>query len=55
MREGMDWAFGVSRRKLSYIAWINNKVLLWGMGHYIQYPVIIQNGKEHEKYIYMSS
>ena len=51
----MDWEFGVSRRKLSCIAWINNKVLLWGTGHHIQYPVMIQNGKEYEKYIYMSN
>ena len=25
---GMDWKFGVSRHKLLYIEWINNKVLL---------------------------
>ena len=25
---GMDWEFGVSRCKLVYIEWINNKVLL---------------------------
>ena len=42
---GMDWEFGVSRRKLLYIEWINNKVLLYSTGNYIQYPVINQNGK----------
>ena len=26
--EGMEWEVGVSRCKLVYIAWINNKVLL---------------------------
>ena len=25
---GIDWEFGVSRYKLLYIEWINNKVLL---------------------------
>ena len=28
---------------------INNKVLLYSTGNYIQYPVIIHNGKEYEK------
>ena len=45
---GMDWEFGVSRCKLLYIQWINNKVLLYSTGNYIQYPVINQNGKEYE-------
>ena len=31
------------------IAWINNKVLLYSTGNYIQYPVIDYNGKEYEK------
>ena len=29
---GMDWEFGVSRRKLLYLEWINNKVLLYSKG-----------------------
>ena len=32
-----------------YIEWINNKVLLYSTGNYIQYPVINHNGKEHDK------
>ena len=28
---------------------INNKVLLCSTGHYVQYPVIKHNGKEHIK------
>ena len=39
-----------------YIEWINNKVLLYSMGKYIQYPVINHNRKEYEKecvYIYV--
>ena len=37
---GMIWEFGISRCKLLYIGWINNKVLLHSTGNYIQYPVI---------------
>ena len=46
---GMDWEFGVSRCKLLHIEWIENKVLLYNTGNYIQYPVIKHNGKEYEK------
>ena len=41
--------FGISRCKLVYIGWINNKVLLYSTGNYIQCPVINHNGKEYEK------
>ena len=56
---GMEWEFGISRCKLLYIEWINNKVLLYSTGKYIQYHVINHNGKEYEKqciclYIYMT-
>ena len=47
--EGMDWEFGISRGKLLYIGWINNKVLLYIIGNYINYTVINHNGKEYEK------
>ena len=51
---GMDWESGFSRCKLLYIGWINNKVLLYSPGNYIQYPVINHNRTEYEKeYIYM--
>ena len=46
---GMDWEFGISRCKLLYIEWINNKVVLYSTGNYMQYPVINPNGKEYEK------
>ena len=53
-RGGKDWEFGISRCKLLYIGWINNKVLLYSTDNYIQYSVINHNGKEYEKeYIYM--
>ena len=48
---GMDWEFGISRSKPLYIEWMNNKVLLYSTGNYIQYPVINFNGKEKEKQI----
>ena len=46
---GMDWVFGISRCKLLYTEWINNKILLYSTGNYIQYPVINHNGKEYKK------
>ena len=53
-RGGKDWEFGISRGKLLYIGRINNKVLLYSTGNYIQYPGINHNGKEYEKeYIYI--
>ena len=45
----MEWEFAVSRCKLLYIEWINNKVLLFSTGNYIQYSVINPNGKGCEK------
>ena len=30
-----------------YTGWINNKVLLYSTGNYIQHPVINQNGKDY--------
>ena len=51
----MEEEVGVSRYKLLYIGWINNKVLLQSTGNYIQYPMINHNGKEYlkKKCIYM--
>ena len=48
-RDGVEWEIGVSRCKLLYIEWINNKVLLYSTGNYIQYPVINSNAKEYKK------
>ena len=51
----MDWEFGISRCKLLYTEWINNKVLLYSTGNYIQYLIINHNRKEYEKgYIYIT-
>ena len=30
-----DWEFGVSRDKLLYIGWIDNKFLLYSTGSYV--------------------
>ena len=48
-RGGMDRELGISRCKLLHIEWINNKVLLYSTGNYIQHTVINHNGKEYEK------
>ena len=48
-RGGKEWEFEISRGKRLYIGWINNKVLPYSTGNYIQYPVINHNGKEYEK------
>ena len=53
-RGGKDWEFEVSRGKLLYKGWKNNKVLLYSTRNYIQYPVTNHNRKEYEKeYTYM--
>ena len=55
MGEGWIGSLGLADANY-YIDWINNKVLLYSTGNYIQYPVINHHGKEYEKeciYIYM--
>ena len=46
---GMEWEAGISRWKLLYIDWMNNKVLLYSTENYIQYPLINHKGKEYIK------
>ena len=47
---GQRWTGSrVSRCKLFYLEWINNKVLLYSMGNYTQSPGINHNGKEYKK------
>ena len=46
---GIDWEFGIGRCKLLHLEWINNKVLMYSTGNYIQYSVINHNGKELKK------
>ena len=43
---GMDWEFGINRCKLLHIEWMNNKVLLYSTGNYIEYAIINHNEKE---------
>ena len=49
----MNWDFEISRCKLLYIGWINNKVLLDSTRNYIEYPVINYNVKEYKKNVYI--
>ena len=44
--EGRIGSLGFNRCKLLYIGWINNKVLLYNPGKYIQYPMVNFNGKD---------
>ena len=37
-RGGMEWQFGISRIKLLYIGWINNKILLYSTGNLYTIP-----------------
>ena len=40
---------GINRGKLLHTGWVNNEVLLYSTGNYIQYPILTYNGKESEK------
>ena len=46
-RGGLDGEFGVSRCKVLHLEWMDNKVLLYIAGNYIQSPGINHNGKEY--------
>ena len=48
MGEGRNSNLGLAEANC-YRGRINNKVLLYSTGNYIQYPVINHNGKEYEK------
>ena len=45
----MKGKFGVSGCKLLFIGWVNNKVLLYNTGSYIQYPVIKYKEKIYKR------
>ena len=53
MGGGLERETVVSRWKLVYMEWTNNKVLLYSTEIYIQYSVINQNGKEYFKRMYL--
>ena len=46
---GINQEFGINRNTQLYMKQINNKVLLYSTGTYIQYLVITYNGTEFEK------
>ena len=50
----MEWEVGVSRCKLLYMEWTNNKVLLCITGNSTQYPVINYHDGKKKEYIKMS-
>ena len=43
----MNLGTAVSRSLLLPLEWINNKVLLYSSGNYIQYPLINHSGEEY--------
>ena len=43
----MSWEYGVGRCKLLHLEQINNKVLMYTTGNYIQSPEIKYNEKEY--------
>ena len=45
----MNWEFGVSRCKLLHLERIDNKVLLYSVGNYIQSPGIAMMEKKIKK------
>ena len=47
-RGGREGEVGISRCKLLYIDWINNRVLPYITVNYSQYPKINHNGKEYK-------
>ena len=46
---GKDWEFGVGICTLLHLKWINNKVLLYSTGNYIQLLGINHKGKYEKK------
>ena len=52
-RGGMEWEVGVSRCKLLYIEWVENKILFYSTGDYIQYPVIKHMERNTKRNIYI--
>ena len=50
---GMEWEFGLSRCKLLYIEWMDNKILLYSTGNYIQYCDKTITEKNTKKNVYM--
>ena len=43
----LDWEFGAGRYKLLHLERVNNKVLKYSTGNYVEHPVINHNGKEY--------
>ena len=46
-RAGWTKSLGLIECKPLHLEWIENKVLVYSIGNYTQYPVINHNGKEH--------
>ena len=47
--ERRNGSLGLADANYYHIGWINNKVLLYSTGNYIQYPVTNHGGEEYGK------
>ena len=54
VRRGVHGELGVGRCKLLHLEWINSKILMYGTGNYIQYPVIMEKTIKEELYMYIT-
>ena len=45
-RRRRNWELGFSRGRLLHTEWLNNEVLLYSTGKYMQYPVTNYNGED---------
>jgi len=53
----MDWGFGVNRCKLLHLEWIDNEILLYSTGNYIQLlgqTIMKRNIKKKNVYMYIT-
>ena len=53
---GMDWEFGVNRRKLLLLAWISDEILLYSTGRYI-WSLMVEHDNVKKKacmYVYVT-
>ena len=49
---GMDWEFGVNRRKLLPLEWISNEILPCSTGNYVQ-SLMMEHDNVRKKNVYM--
>ena len=48
------WVWQMQTFTFIHLEWINNKILMYGTGNYIQYPVIMEKTIKEELYMYIT-